>query len=281
MKPRSRPTVRRLPLTVLSFFLISAAAQADVVHLKKSDENLTGKVIDDGSDTLRVEIKNGALQIKKSEVEWIVYGTDKEIEDKRLAAGFFEKGWQKFSAQDFDAAALQFQRALELVPEDANLLNNIGACYARLKNYPVAISAYEKALKANRNHATASLNLAQAYIETEAYRKAERILRKRAVKGANDQLTYVLLGVVFYKNNRYTHAISSYNKALYMEEAVSPLTADIYNNLGCSHAKLLQLQDAEYAYEKALEVRPSHYLANQNRTVVRQAKEKLLAKAAQ
>ncbi len=265
-------------ISALLLFLLAPSAPADVVHLKK-DENITGKVVDDGGKTIRLEIPHGALEIEKSDIEWIIYGTDKEIENLRLAAGCFERAQVFFEKQNFELAAQEFHSALEFAPDEPNLLNNLGASYARLKNYRVAIDSYDKALKANPRHATAALNLAQAYIEEQAYRKAEHILRKKAVKDPPDQLTYLLLGVVFYKNNRYTQAISNYNKALYMEESTSPRTADIYNNLGCCYARLFRLDEADYAYEKALEIRPAHYLASYNRNIVREAKEKRIAKS--
>ncbi len=265
---------------------------------------MSGKVVDDKEAGIRLEMGNGSARVPKSEIEWIVLGTDEEIENARLAAGHFEQAQEYFKKRKYDSAVLEYKKAIEREPNDANLFNNMGCAYAYLEMHPEAITAFANALRHKKNNLTVILNLSQVYIKVKDFRRAERCLRKLTVLTHSEPDAYTLLGIVFYKLRRYTKSIDAYRKALSLAGSVLPSTdqdgsksmesmkldlqpslkkdpkrgmADIYNNMGSSYLGLGRVNEAKEAYEKAIELNPEILSAKYNLEVVGKKQEKIIA----
>lgn len=276
---------------------------ADVVRMKNG-QDVVGKVVEETGPMIRVEMKNGAVRIPKIEVEWIVLGTEKEIENGRRAAWHYGEAQTYFQRRRYDQAVVEYKNALDYAPDDANLLNNMGCAYAYLELYSEAIGAFTSALKHKPDNATMTLNLAQSYIKAGEYRRAERHLRKLVAITQTESDAYLLLGVVFYKLGRYTKSIDAYTKALKLDgresgqaaqvgtksyealqlatrltlgTAPGSRTAEIYNNLGSSFLSLRRFDEARRAYDKALELKPDLLSAKYNREAVDKAEGTIAA----
>lgn len=254
----------------LLFFILPSATQADIVHLK-NENNLTGKVLEDKAGTVKIDVAGSPVEVSKLDVDWILLGTEDQINDQRRVAGFFEKAREYFEKKEFLKALVEYKKAIRLEPNDANLYNNLGTTYVSLEDTLGAVQAYESALKIDPSNRTVLLNLSQALIEKGAYRKAEHWLRKLAVKAPQDSDTYLLLGVVYYRMGKYTRSISAYLKALVFSSGKTGMEADIFNNLGSCYAKLGRFEEAGQAYQKALQLNPHHPKAAVNFNIVTEA----------
>lgn len=73
---------------------------------------------------------------------------------------------------NYAGAAQEFQRALELRPEDYSLWNKLGATYANSGSSERAIAAYEKSLGLKPNYVRARANLGVSFANLGEYRKA-------------------------------------------------------------------------------------------------------------
>src|SRR3990167_3089052 len=96
-------TIRLFLFAGLFFLCFSEQASSDVVHLK-NERNLTGKVVENNERFVRLELSGGTVEFPRSDVEWVLLGTEKEIEDQRRAAGFFDRGQSFFEKKDFEKA---------------------------------------------------------------------------------------------------------------------------------------------------------------------------------
>jgi tetratricopeptide (TPR) repeat protein len=115
--------------------------------------------------------------------------------------------------------AIDYQRAaLGKKPGSALLLNKIGMSHLMLRRLREARKSFEQALKANRDYASA----------------------------------YVNLGVVYYEDRNYGKAIKAYDKGI----ALQPDNAVFYNNRGAAYLNKKQFEKASLDYTKALELDP-------------------------
>ncbi len=71
-----------------------------------------------------------------------------------------------------------YQRALIIDHQDAELYNNAGIIYHKIKDWPLALSSFQEAVKLNPHHVRAMNNLALCYLEKKDYQQAESWLKK-------------------------------------------------------------------------------------------------------
>lgn len=94
-----------------------------------------------------------------------------EMEYKRLARVYWDMGEHK-------KAEKKFKKALELAPQDIEVLIGLGIAYHAQNKYDNAIFWYEKALEVKPDSARVLNNLANAYLRMEEYQKAIYYIQK-------------------------------------------------------------------------------------------------------
>jgi len=131
-----------------------------------------------------------------------------------------------FNRGKVNEAMEEFQKSLEVEPENAEVLNNLGNALATKGSDEAAITQYEKALEIQPAYADAHYDL----------------------------------GKVLRKEGRLDEAVAQYRKAL----EIAPEHVDALNNLG--NALALKGEDAAAIaqYKKALEIQPGQAAAHYN-----------------
>jgi serine/threonine protein kinase len=158
---------------------------------------------------------------------------EQEAEQQRnelLAEDYFNRARECYAKQDYDGTIQNYDKAIELNPQDADAYNNRGIAYYYKGNYDQAIKDHNKAIELNPQHVNAYYNRGLAYRN----------------KGDYDQ------------------AIKDYNKAV----ELNPQDADTYNNRGFSYYLKGDFQQAVKDFSKAIELNPQHAKAYNNRTNV-------------
>lgn len=119
-----------------------------------------------------------------------------------------------FMRQDFEAAALHFERVTRLDARRGNSWINLGAVYNRLGNYQKSAEVLRRAVQIEKKSSIAYYNLGIAYkhlkqwaLAVPAYREAIRLDPKMAD-------AYLNLGNVYTAMNNFAQAASNYKKAL-------------------------------------------------------------------
>src|ERR1051326_435734 len=79
---------------------------------------------------------------------------------------FLARGRDLAKKQEYTRAILEFRNALQVKPNDADALYDLGMAYAALEDFRSAVAVLRKALQSNPRHFDAQLRLAQIYAVT-------------------------------------------------------------------------------------------------------------------
>lgn len=196
------------------------------------------------------------------------------------------------------AAEALMRRAAELAPDNANLLNNLGAvCFAR-RLHDEALACFERATVVDAGHVDAwnnrgktlralgRLSEAEAAcrraLELDGSRaqvvndlavlmnaqgrtnEAIDLLSRFAEQGRADADTYGTLGLLLSLRKEYPQAIASYEKAV----ALNPRKAEYHVNLGQIHIETRELDKAKADCRRAIILDPDSVGAYNNLGVV-------------
>ncbi len=102
---------------------------------------------------------------------------------KMLGICLFQRG-------EFARAQACFEKALELEPDDANCLNNLGSCYLFQNQHSKAASYFQQALKQGDNPEW-HRNLGTCYFELGLFIRAAQHYHKAIEGGINDDAMLV------------------------------------------------------------------------------------------
>jgi Flp pilus assembly protein TadD len=119
---------------------------------------------------------------------------------------------------DWDNAISSYRHALQVTPDQADILNNLGFALAAKKQFADAIACFEAALKLNPDYADAHNNSA----------------------------------TVLFIEHRFDEAVQHYREAL----RITPGNPQIYSNLGDALVKQGQTTEAVWCYQEALWLKP-------------------------
>lgn len=92
-------------------------------------------------------------------------------------------------------AAEHYKKAIELKPDFAAALNNLGAIYISEKKFEEAVRVLAEAVKARPDYAAAYANLAVACIEAKNWKGAADAARKAIALNESDAESHLNLGV--------------------------------------------------------------------------------------
>jgi len=198
--------------------------------------------------------------------------------DERLqkAAAHYQLGVSYLNDNNIQPAFVEFQKALELNPDDKEVHNAIGVIYLlKLEDYPKAIEHFQRALAIDRNFSEASNNLGFAYEKTgrfvdaiKSYKTAlSNPLYRNAEKAFNN------LGRAYYRVKRYSDAIDAYKEAL---KRYSDFHLPYYGLALCYNATG-RYGDAAAALKKAIELDPS-YRGDREKAISGMRERRLLAR---
>jgi tetratricopeptide (TPR) repeat protein len=119
----------------------------------------------------------------------------------------------------FDAAAEEYRKAVEALPNDASVHNKLGVCYQRLQNDAMARKEWERALELNPAYAEAWNNI----------------------------------GTFEHSRKRFKQAVRAYRKAI----EIKPALASAWKNLGIAYLALEQIPQAFEAFQEVFRIDPT------------------------
>ena len=114
----------------------------------------------------------GVLYFRRGEVDLAIASYQKALDNiyyMKPQDAHFNLGYAYLSRKEYRKAALQLERAIELIPNYVDAYNNLGKAYEGLGQYDKARFNYEKAVEFNPQYADAYLNLGKLL-----YRSGER-----------------------------------------------------------------------------------------------------------
>ncbi|MBE9592380.1 MAG: tetratricopeptide repeat protein, partial [Proteobacteria bacterium] len=178
-----------------------------------------------------------------------------------MAVSYNNRGNAYYELKKQEKAIEDYNKAIELNPEDAMAYNNRGAAYAKLKKQEKAIEAYNKAIELNPEDATAYNNRGTTYYELKKQEKAIEDYNKAIELNPGYAMAYNNRGNAYAKLKKQEKAIEDYNKAI----ELNPEDATAYNNRGTTYDELKKQEKAIEDYNKAIERNPEFATAYYNR----------------
>ena len=138
----------------------------------------------------------------------------------------------KMEAQQYSDAIALLIKMIEITPEDEKRLVSLAICYHHLKDFDLAIEAYNKALAIKPDHA-------------EIYNN---------------------MGISLNEQGKLEDAIEAYNKAV----SLKPDYAEPYYNMGNALQEQTMREEAIEAYTKALAIKPDFAAAHRNLSSIKE-----------
>ena len=162
-----------------------------------------------------------------------------EAEEKKYTdmKSTFEEGQNLFKAQQYQQAAVIFQKASEIDPSRHSIFGILGESYQRLKKFDQALESYNKALALLANEpesdsvARYNLNIGIIRAQTGQLKPAIESMEKAArINPSATSLTFYNLGVVLTNGGLVEEAIKAFERAVELDSSNSKA----YYQLGLS-----------------------------------------------
>jgi tetratricopeptide (TPR) repeat protein len=155
----------------------------------------------------------------------------KARERKEQAREANNRGAALYHRGAYEAAVLEFQRALEIDSKMAEAHNNLGLAYSQIKKNKEAVEAFKRALALDSGMGEAYNNLGLLYHLGAEYGKAVQMFQTSLEKNANPSAAYTNLGNSYYEAKKFKEAVAAWQKAL----EFNPLNKDAKRALEMFH----------------------------------------------
>ena len=122
------------------------------------------------------------------------------------------------------------------------------------KNFNKAEKLYKEILKTHPDHTNTYINLGNVYKKLDKYDQAKDCYEKVIRLNPNDPDPYYNLGNLYKKLDKYKDAVNYYNKTI----QINPNHLGAYNNLGNVLKNLGEYKKAIHCYSKAVQINPNN-----------------------
>jgi tetratricopeptide (TPR) repeat protein len=155
----------------------------------------------------------------------------------------------------YAAAAIEFGKALELDPDEAQTHNNLGFALVEMGKLAEGIQHYRRALELSPGYPEALNNLGSALVRSRRLPEAVEQFEKALASNPQYAKAHVNLGAALAQMGRLDEAMPHLEKAV----EVLPEDAEAHTNLGLALAMKGQLDAAIPHLERALAANPAAF----------------------
>lgn len=126
----------------------------------------------------------------------------------------------------FDEAAAAFQAALSWQPDDANLWNNLGASLSRTERLSEAENAFTQAIQIAPHFIPALNNLGDLLTRLNRFEDGAQFYCRAYIEGPHEEKSKHMLGIAYYSLNRVSEAAAAYQDWL-NDDPTNPIAAHL------------------------------------------------------
>lgn len=178
----------------------------------------------------------------------------KAIELQPEVAAFHDNLGNVYTAMGQPEKAIaEHYRAIALNPSSYKAYNNLGLAYLELGKYAEARKVFKKAISLNPEFADAYSNLGNLYYLEGNIKKAETLIRKSLQLDPDLARSHYNLGVMYGEKGLPMRAIAEFREVLRIDPNY-PQRAHVHNGLGVAYFNLKQFDEALAEFQKALEL---------------------------
>ncbi|MFA4902603.1 MAG: tetratricopeptide repeat protein [Desulfobaccales bacterium] len=178
---------------------------------------------------------------------------------------YFVQGNIRYIQKDYKGAVKSYEKALEIKPDYAKAMSNLGATLNDLKDFPAAVRMLKAAIRAGDVEPAVYNNLTIALWSSGAYDQAIVTAQEGIKLFPTYGQLYNELGITFYKLGRMEEAVSAFKTAHVMiPKWQKPNLLECLTNISYPLAALGRTDEALYYLRQAKEVMPDNphiYLA--------------------
>jgi tetratricopeptide (TPR) repeat protein len=168
-------------------------------------------------------------------------------------------GVLRYSAGLYQRAQEEYQRAIELEPNNGETYRRLGYVYDRNNRLDQSLEAYRKATQLDGNSVRACQSLGSFYTERDKNSEAARQFEKCVQLAPGEADAHYALGTAYSDLGRYPDAERELRGAIALKE-----TPDALNNLAVALTKEGKDIDAIPEFIRALKLSPGQYLSWMN-----------------
>ncbi len=152
-------------------------------------------------------------------------------------------------------AVTEYQRALDLDPNNANSEIGLALAYEHAGAINEAEQTYQRLVDAHPNSPDSYNSAGSFYWRREQFDKAAQMFQKATVLAPEGYAAYVNLGATYNYMGQYDKAIEPLKKSI----SIRPSYA-AYVNLGSTYIHLRRFADAAAVYEEAIKLSPRQFI---------------------
>lgn len=187
------------------------------------------------------------------QAEKIIQNTSDSTQPKMLSnttsAEYERMGDQFFSRDELAKAFLNYEKALQLDPDNLSVHYKKGLSLVAGKINKDAIRVFQAVIKRDSGYALAYEGLGLAYFQMQEYEKCEKNFTKSLELNSKLWKSHNFLGTLYDRQKKYEQAIQRYYAAI----ALKPDEKILYNNLGVSYYLAGEYTRAVIAFNSVLE----------------------------
>lgn len=159
---------------------------------------------------------------------------DTHQETERSARLVLDKAWTFYKEGNYEQACSFYQEAVRLSPFDANIRIALGRTYCDIKNYDLAMQAFNKAKEIDPTNVGSDLLVAWIYVQRGNSKKNLEILEALSNEQLNDSDHHLARGyLAFYRGD--------YSNALKYLQSATELDPDDISTMSVTAQSLLHL----------------------------------------
>ncbi len=174
---------------------------------------------------------------------------DPKVRCARLIAS----GQQYMAKSQYDAAAIQFQRAIQANPNSAEAHYDLASCLGKLGRWSEAYRELQATTQIEPKHVGAHLASAEILLRARQTENARQEITSALAVEPNNFRAHLLLGNAFVSDHDYHAALDEFTTC----ERLEPSNPGGYMQAGLVHLAQAAYQDAANAFSQAIKVAPT------------------------
>jgi tetratricopeptide (TPR) repeat protein len=172
---------------------------------------------------------------------------------KKRADACIKQGNDSFIVGQYDEAAVAYEKAVEINPDDASAHFNLAITYDNLARYAEAVEAYKKAVTLAPDNANAFCGMGYAHLNLGQYDHAVAACENAVSIKPDYALAYYDMGKALAAMERHADAVIAYEKAIDVKFDY----ALAYYELGLALNELQRYTEAIIAFKRSVAAKPA------------------------
>ncbi len=169
---------------------------------------------------------------------------------KQSVKTIHQKAISCYKEKRFDDAIALWEKALEVNPQEIEVLYSLGLIYFEIKKYEESIDFLKQLLDLSPGHFKAMLIVGTAYIKLRKFELAEEYIQKSIEINSKHKLSILNLGAIYSVQKKFDEAIEMFQKVV----DLFPTEVRAYLGLGKIFAIQGQIEEANRNFKKVIEL---------------------------